>query len=493
MCDLRDTLLDELGLTPGSLQQPLPGDLEAVISTLQCARPGAEPAFALSALQAYSVLVSEAIVGTPGEQAHEELASEAIVGTPGEQAHEELGGYGAHAAVKLREEHYERQKLLLLCGEAHRLYTALTSRRTLVKSGDEHVCSNACTLTNLKFRVFALEGSRHADRLHVCLGAGKCLAPAGFHGHARGAYNRVLFVCAETNAVHLCTADTCTTATVDADTFMCCALTGNVHSKSQTILSHGWVEDEWRKGVDQRIKPVAAHVEGQKLACSVGKLVRLYQVDANDSRLAGFKAVLVQKVQVGIRQLMPGSDARAASERRIQLDASYRFFEKAEKYIRLCKAAKVQINMPRLHSIVRMASEGSSGGPTACVLEMDACFVQRISSAYASTAVDFMCQLGKYSSFDPDEYSAADMACTILYMQRNNFTINGTNLVVADPLLAALPSAAHLHHFGYDRNMFTKIKNHLQYCIIDAIDGGVDASVFAIAMISVTDTLDTLD
>jgi hypothetical protein len=221
--------------------------------------------------------------------------------------------------------------------------------------------------------------------------------------------------------------------------------------------------------------------------------VRLYRADCKDNRLDESRAVLMQRIQLGIRQLLPGSQARVASERRIQLDATYRFFEKAEKYIRMCKASKTQINIPRLHSIVRTASESSSGCVANYVLDMDACYVQSISNAYAKTTVDFICQLGMYSSFDPDEYNVTDIACTVLYMQRNNFTIKGTNLIVADPLLAVLPSAAHLHHFGYDRNMFTKIKNQIQYCIVDAIDDGVDASLFAIAMISVTHALDHLE
>ena len=158
----------------------------------------------------------------------------------------------------------------------------------------------------------------------------------------------------------------------------------------------------------------------------------------------------------------------------------------------MCKASRAHINIPRLHCIARTASESSSGCAANFVVDMDDCYVESISNAYAKTIVDFICQLGKYSSFDPDEYSCTDIACTVLYMQRNNFTINGANLIMADPLLAVLPSAAHLHHFGYDRNMFTKIKNQIQYCVIDAVDNGVDAATFAIAMISVTHTLDHL-
>jgi hypothetical protein len=239
MCDT----LEDLQLASCKMTDPLSSGLAVVISEID-GTSAREAEFPFAELQQHTILVSEAVVGTPDDQTHEEL-----------------GGYEAHAAVQSRKEQYEQRKLRLLFGEAHRLHTKLTSNRILVKSGEEHVCSCACTLTELRFQVFSLARGQCADRLHVCLGTNKCTAREAFHLHPRDVYSRVLFVCEETNAVHLCTADTCNSATIDKDTFMCCALTGNVHSKSQTILSHGWVEDEWRKGVDPRIKPVAGHDE----------------------------------------------------------------------------------------------------------------------------------------------------------------------------------------------------------------------------------------
>ena len=37
--------------------------------------------------------------------------------------------------------------------------------------------------------------------------------------------------------------------------------------------------------------------------------------------------------------------------------------------------------------------------------------------------------------------------------------------------------------------MFTRIKNNIQYCVIDAIDTGVPVSAFVFEMISVTDAM----
>ena len=223
------------------------------------------------------------------------------------------------------------------------------------------------------------------------------------HLHPREVYSRVLFVCDETNAVHLCTADTCNTATVDKDTSMCCALTGNVHSKSQTILSHGWVEDEWRKGVDPRIKPVVAHAEDSKICCSLGKLVRLYQADSKDNRLES-KAVLVQRIQVGIRQLLPGSQTRGLGEADTTRYGLPILRKGREVHTHVQGGQDPDLDQyptPAFHR--RTASESSSGCVTNYVLDMDACYMQSISTVYAKTAVDFICQLGKHSSFDPDD------------------------------------------------------------------------------------------
>ena len=120
---------------------------------------------------------------------------------------------------------------------------------------------------------------------------------------------------------------------------------------------------------------------------------------------------------------------------------------------------------------------------------MDKQDIDTLSSAYAKLTLDYIRLLNKHSDFDPLEYNLHDLVCTILYLQRTNFIINGVNLIVADPVLLLLPNASELHKFGYDRNMFTRIKNNIQYCVIDAIDRGAPASTFAFEMISVTDAM----
>ena len=134
MCDT----LDELQLASCKLTHPLSSGLAVVISEIN-GTPTCGPGFTLAELHEHTILVSEAVVGASKEQTHEELV-----------------GYEAHAALQSRNDKYEKQKLRLLCGEAHRLHTKLTSGRILVTSGEEHVCGCACTLAELKFQVFSV-------------------------------------------------------------------------------------------------------------------------------------------------------------------------------------------------------------------------------------------------------------------------------------------------------------------------------------------------
>ena len=392
----------------------------------------------------------------------------------------------------------EKSEFLFLCEKAHDIYTQETRHYQRITTGGSHQCDSGCQLMNLKFDTFSL-GSSHPDRVHVCLGHATCKAPDIFHLHHLQIYDRVLFICTATNVVHICTESTCNAMKVDTGTFMCCPLTGNVHSNSQTVLSHGWIEDEWRKGVDFKMKEThdmppednETHMgDKQRLDTNqhLSKLLQIQYSDTSDTKEA-IEPILIKSIGHTIAQLMPGSKERCLCEAQTQLNVAFRLYDSVERYIKLSKSSAKQICIPHIYSIFRRVSEENVSQPATPSIHMDKQDIDTLSTAYAKSTLDYIHVLSWHSDFNPLEYNLRDLTCTILYLQRNNFIINGTNLIVADPVLLMLPNASQLHKFGYDRNMSTRIKNNIQYCVIDAIDQGTSISTFVLEMISVTDAM----
>lgn len=376
----------------------------------------------------------------------------------------------------------------LMCQEAHKLYVTSTHDRQVVNTDGKHSCHGGCTLMNIPFSTFSI-----GTDVHVCVGAGMCTAPAEFHSKFTRKYDRVLFICKETNVMHICTENTCDAEKIDKDTFSCCSLTGNVHSKSSTLLSHGWIEDDWRKGVSFKVVDSPDVLSSPAEPKSLLKLLGHDNVTTSgtdtDARHCHLRVALSEMAKIHIIPLLPGSVEQIAMIREQNTLQVYSFLDATEKYILACIGNNTHVAVPHIHSMLRTVTESGLADMIPPVIQMDAHRIDAVASAYAKSTVDFICTLVLHSCFKASEYRFRDTICALLYMQRSNFTIHGTTLITADPILTLLPSVAKLRVFGFDNNLFTRIKNRIQYCIVDAIDSGIDPVLLRLPIVSVTDTL----
>ena len=318
--------------------------------------------------------------------------------------------------IERHKAHAERRRermLRLFCADAHRQYIG---DRQLVAG---HKCGSKCRLLNLPFSTFSVD----TDRIHVCIGQASCQAPANFHHRRVDDYDRVLFVCHETGALHICTSDACDALRIDKDTFSCCSLTGNVHSTSDRLLSHGWIEDDWRRGVSFKTcdapQPRKANILAQ--VCREGN---------DNSNGDELQAALVGLAVSYAIVFMPGSSERIAVDLRIRCGHTIRFLDATEKYIRNCIESDAQVSVPMIHSIFRTATERSHFRRLHEELHMDEWQRTCIARYYATSIIQFLCTLAKHSCFQSSEYKFRDLVSSLLYMQKRNFTIHGTNLII---------------------------------------------------------------
>jgi hypothetical protein len=133
----------------------------------------------------------------------------------------------------------------LTCGSAYTQYVQWKTSRhstTIVIPGDgTHVCSARCHLSVVDFSVYRMQTDR--TRVHVCLRGSRCSAPASYHEYRLYDVEGCLFVCDQSDVVHICTPQHCDAGRVVSESFSTCCLTGKVLETDTDILSHGWIED----------------------------------------------------------------------------------------------------------------------------------------------------------------------------------------------------------------------------------------------------------
>lgn len=403
------------------------------------------------------------------------------------------------AKQKEKEEH-----LALYCGTASCILKShlrlKCPNRVVVTSNGEHTCTASCALQPVEVKVYRV-GTVQDRRVHVCVKGVCCLAPAAFHQTLLCTIERKLFLCPISNETHLCIPNVCNAAKVDDQSFVCCSLTGNVHSKSNTLLSHGWVEDEWRKAVckpvynenfealpasksrskrkaKSQLKRHNAHVQN---TCNEEQLLSQLQKyesakisgSSQQSTYETIKSQLKQMATRHIRCLLPGSHEYSSTRNLLHQRSMLRFMSSIERYIRRCKHLHQQICIHSVTSMHRQINEGNCNMSSSMQLDEERAVM--ISEGYSSCIVEFILQLLRYTVIKISDFTFRNLVCGILYLLRTNLCIHETDIFSPDAFLSVLPSPANLHFYGYEKSLFTTTKNQIQCCIIESIERGVNA------------------
>lgn len=409
----------------------------------------------------------------------------------------------------------ERTLLALYCGTAERvLKKHLRHRcpnRVVVVANGEHTCTEHCGLKSVDVCVYRV-GTVKDARMHVCVKEIPCEAPAYMHRTHLMTIDRKLFICPISNCVHLCIPGVCKTAKVDEQSFMCCSLTGNVHSQSVSILSHGWIEDAWRTSVCKPVYSESIADDKVRNQCKrkrkstsisdkekhTGESEELLLNHLNNQRLEKLtgthniqnfetnKVKLKEFATKHIRCMLPGSDLYTNTRNMLHYQSMIRFTSVVERYTRRCNHLQKQVCIHEINRMHRHVNEGNNNMNSSMHLDEERALL--ISEGYSSCIVEFLLKLLMHTSIKITDFTFRNLVCALLYLLRTNLCIENTDIFTPDVFLSVLPSPANLHLFGYDKSSFTTTKNQIQCSIIDSVEKGTNPYELAFPVLPYHDT-----
>lgn len=422
-------------------------------------------------------------------------------------------------STECKEEELKHARFLLICGTAHKLFTSLraktSSNQVLIHDSGTHTCDATCDMKQVDFSMFTLPGN--PERVHVCLGAGLCFAPAECHCHKIETVKGCLFVCATSNACHICTDKDCDAVQITTDSYVCCSLTGNVLCRDEKLLSNGWIEDEWRSGLAcpsynehatvlqsnkddvpgkaaHRRSTQYRHLPGSHLVgewwgfihhVNIPRLGTTGPIGIPDTdRQQWIIDQLHGVAATNIRHLLPGSGIDKQVKTLIRSREITRFARAAEKYIRHRQNANLPLCMQKLTHILRRVIELRGPGGQEHEIQLDESKACSISHGYADAVVCFLRRLLEKTEFVQSEIAFDDFVCATMYLQTSHFRVAKVSIFKPDPFLVLLPLASQLSLYGYKKSAFTGAKGAIQSAIFEAAEAGVDVGLLTFPTLS---------
>ena len=393
----------------------------------------------------------------------------------------------------------------IIIGQAVRSTVAAKRCRgcVVVQESSEHSCNANCDMKEIGVHLFRI----NKDRIHVCVNnigdnCITCSAPFGMHKNKMQwtGLQGTIYLCDASNRLHVCTPEKCKEKWIRQEQCCVCPLTGKVMTTQDDVLSHGWIEDNWRYNNFKKHKQLQASrlsvdnidtvtlktlIEAAKVLNERLKEFKQAQILNNIKPLSILEKEKLKHVSKGLnkvafavtKSLFPCSHCQMKQRQCFKQKLMLKFLNCTEKYIRNCHTNGRIVSFHRIECIHQNVWTAEAREKFEYLNRIEFSKMITASENYAKLVVKYYLTLVRHTAILKSDLKFTDFIVGVLYLQSTRFRVSQVDIFTNDVWLRKiLPVASDLRHYPHvNTAVFTNAKNTIQQTIAASIDGGTNA------------------